>query len=332
MKAIEYRLPQEFDKSFIVFEEKGKFFPCPLHYHPEYELVLVNKSTGVRMVGDHIGYFDEGDLVFIGAAVPHVWINDTEYINGQADTPAEAIVIHFVEDFLGESFFDVPEMQALKDFLMLSKYGIVIKGNTRERINSLMKQMLNMTGIQRLAALFTIFDILCSSSEYQLLASPGYLNPNEFDLSDRFSKINDYIMRNFDHDITLKEIASVANMAVSTFCNFFKEHYRVTFVEYLNNLRVGHACKALSEQEKNVFEIAYKCGFNNLANFNRQFKKIKKMTPSEFRKTTSMLHVQCQAIFSSFWMIVSIWTGYLSLIDSNEVESIEILKCVVGLV
>ncbi len=288
MKAVEYRLPQEFDKSFIVFVEKGKFFPCPWHYHTEYELVLVTKSTGVRMVGDNVGYFDEGDLVFMGPVLPHLWINDPEYINGQADTLAEAIVIHFVDDFLGENFFDIPEMKPLKNFLTLSKHGMVIKGNTRERINALMKQMLHMNGIQRIAALFTIFDILCSSSDYKLLASSAYLKHSQLDCTNRFSKVTAYIMRNFDQDITLKDIASIANMAVTTFCNFFKEHYRVTFVEYLNIVRVGHACKFLTERDESVVEIAYKCGFNNLANFNRQFKKIKKMTPTEYRRTLNV--------------------------------------------
>ncbi len=288
MKAVEYRLPQEFDKSFIVFKEKGKFFPCPWHYHPEYELVLVTKSTGVRMVGDNVGYFDEGDLVFMGPVLPHVWINDPEYINGQAGILAEAIVIHFVDNFLGENFFEIPEMKSLKNFLTLSKHGMVIKGNSRERINSLMKQMLQMNGIQRIAALFTIFDILCSSSDYELLASPGYLKHSQLNCTNRFSKVTAYIMRNFDKDITLKDIASVANMAVTTFCNFFKEHYRVTFVEYLNIVRVGHACKFLTERDESVVEIAYKCGFNNLANFNRQFKKIKKMTPTEYRRTLNV--------------------------------------------
>ena len=151
-----------------------------------------------------------------------------------------------------------------------------------------MQEMQTMSGIQRLASLLSIFDTLCASNEYELLASPGYLKHGLLDCSDKFSKVNAYILRNFDHDITLNEVASVANMAVSTFCNYFKEHYRITFVEYLNKVRVGHACKLLGELDENVVEIAYKCGFNNLANFNRQFRKIKNMTPSEYRKTSNV--------------------------------------------
>lgn len=288
MKAIECHLPQEFDKSFIVFKEEGRFFPCPWHFHSEYELVLVNKSTGVRMVGDHVGYFGEGDLVFIGTKVPHLWINDPEYINGKVSESAQAIVIHFLEDFLGENFFDIPEMSSLRTFLTLSQHGLVIQGVTRVKIASIMNKMLSMNGIQRLSSLFTIFDLLCNASEYELLASPGYLDSGQTDCSDRFSKVNSYIMNNFDKEITLKEVASVANMALSTFCTFFKVHYRVTFVEHLNIVRIGHACRYLSELDKNVVEVAYQCGFNNLANFNRQFKKIKKMTPSEYRRTANV--------------------------------------------
>ncbi|MES2373360.1 MAG: AraC family transcriptional regulator [Bacteroidota bacterium] len=289
MKAIECRLPQEIDKSFIVFEEKGSHFPYPWHYHPEYELVLITKSSGRRMVGDHIGYFDEEDLVFMGPALPHVWVNDEQYVNGEADSPAEAIVIQFVEGFLGDFFLNIPEIEPLKRMLQKSKRGITFHGKTRENINALMKKMVNQNGLQRLASLILIFDILSNCSKYELLASPNYEQSIQAaNCSDRFSKITEYIMRNFNNDISLHEIAAVANMGVTAFCNFFKQHHKVTFVEYLNIVKIGHACKLLGEKDQNVVEIAYHCGYNTLANFNRQFRKIKNMTPSEYRKT---LHI-----------------------------------------
>ncbi|MBX2925658.1 MAG: AraC family transcriptional regulator [Chitinophagaceae bacterium] len=284
MKAVEVRLPKEFDKSFIVFREKGCFFPVPWHYHPEYELVLVTKSTGRRMVGDHIGYFDEGDLVLMGPMLPHVWVNDAAYINGNNKDAADAIVVQFVEDFLGEKFLQIPEIEGLKKILKLSANGLEIKGNTRKKINDLMAKMLNATGLQRLSLLFAIFDLLSNTREYTLLASPAFVNSTALQESNRFNNITEYIMRNFDSDISLTEAAAVANMATTTFCNFFKEHYRVTFVEYVTEMRIGHACKLLSDPTKNIVEAAYESGFNNLANFNRQFKKLKNMTPTEYRK------------------------------------------------
>ncbi len=116
MKSVEIRLPQDFDKSFVVFKEKGKFISCPWHYHPEYELVLVLKSTGKRIVGDHIGHFQKGDLVCVGPYLPHVWVNDSIYVNGHAKHGVYAIVIHFKKDFLGEEFLKIPEMDAFRNF------------------------------------------------------------------------------------------------------------------------------------------------------------------------------------------------------------------------
>ncbi|AHF16201.1 AraC family transcriptional regulator [Niabella soli] len=289
MKAVEWRLPQEIDKSFILFEEKGTYFVYPWHYHPEYELVLITKSTGRRMVGDHIGYFQEGDLVLMGPALPHVWVNDDVYVKGEASTPAEAIVVQFVPEFLGQHFLNIPEIEPFRKILLKSKRGLAIRGKACKMITSLMIKMRGQNGLQRLASLLTIFDILSGTRDYELLASPTYEQSIQAtDYSDRFSKITDYIMRNFNNDIALHEIAGVANMGVTAFCNFFKQHHKATFVEYLNIVRIGHACKLLGEKNFNVVEIAYECGYNTLANFNRQFKKIKSMTPSEYRKT---LHV-----------------------------------------
>lgn len=284
MRAIEKRLPQEFDKSFIVFRETGKYFPCPLHFHPEYELVLVLRSTGRRLVGDHIGYFDEEDLVFMGTGLPHVWINDQKFINGVVGYEADAIVIHFKESFLGENFLNIPEMEYLKNFLVLSSRGMAFYGQTKTKINELMKGMLAMSGLKRLSALFDIFNLLASSTEYKLLASPGYTKIIELKTSDRIGIVTEYILHNFHEEISLPEVAAKANMAVTTFCNFFKCHFRITFVEYLNTVRIGYACSLLVIEDFNIVDIAYKSGFNNIANFNRQFKHIKNMTPREYRK------------------------------------------------
>ncbi|MEJ7692731.1 AraC family transcriptional regulator [Daejeonella sp.] len=303
MKALQYHIPLEFNKSFNICKEEGPFFPCPWHYHSEFELVLINKSTGVRQVGDHVGYFQEGDLVFMGPSIPHLWMNDPQYFKGMANLRADATVIHFAENFLGIDFFNLPEIEPIKNLLRLSKQGMVITGNSRSKIAALMEEMPNMSGIKRLTSMLTIFDILCESKEYELLASPGYLKNGLLDCSDKFRKVNTYILRNFDHDITLNDVASVANMAVSTFCNYFKEHYRVTFVEYLTKVRIGHACKLLAELEENIVEIAYKCGFNNLANFNRQFRKIKNMTPSEYRRTSNINVPQVGN--TERWLVVS---------------------------
>ncbi len=285
MDAVEIRFPKDFDKSFVVFQETGTYFPCPWHFHPEYELVLITKSTGRRMVGDHIGYFEEDDLVFMGSMLPHVWVNDPLYTDGRADHLADAIVVHFVEEFLGEDFLSIPEMQDFRKVLRLAERGMVFKDKVRREINGLLKTMPTKNGMQRLSTLFSIFDLMARTTEYDLLASPTFVQNFQYDTSDRFRRITEYILNNFDRDISLTEIASVANMGITSFCNFFKEQFRATFVEYLNTVRIGHACKLLGDNDLNVAEIAFECGFNNLANFNRQFKKLKNMTPTCYRRT-----------------------------------------------
>ncbi|MEO9050295.1 MAG: AraC family transcriptional regulator [Ginsengibacter sp.] len=284
MKFIDLRLPKDIDKSFTVFKEVGQYFPCPWHYHPEYELVLVIKSTGRRMVGDNIGYFKEGDLVFMGSLLPHVWVNDPKFIQGEAGYLAEAIVIHFTDDFLGGSILDIPEMEGFRKFLHLSKRGIGIKDKAREEINTIMVKMPGMNGLQRLSSLLSIFDILSDNVDFDLLASPGFVETMNHKESVRLKKIIEYVMQNFDEDINLSMAASMMNMGVTTFCNFFKDNYRMTFVEYINTVRIGHACKLLFDKDQTIAEVAYECGYNSLANFNRQFKKHKRLNPSEYKR------------------------------------------------
>ena len=288
MKAVECYLPQDVDKSFIVFRETGDYFPAPWHYHAHYEFVLVTKSTGRRMVGDHIGYFDEGDLVFMGSLLPHVWVNDPVYLQKLASEKADALVVHFTNDFLGREFMNIPEMSDFRKILKLSERGMALRGKARKQISAIIRKMPEMGGLERLSSLLLIFDIMSGTAEYDFLASPRFIQNFQYAASDRFKKITSYIMENFDKDISLSEIASVGNMGVTAFCNFFKEQFRVTFVEYLTTVRIGHACKLLAENDRNVVEVAYECGYNNLANFNRQFKKLKSMTPTDYRKTLNM--------------------------------------------
>lgn len=240
------------------------------------------------MVGDHIGYFGEGDLVFMGPRLPHVWVSDSKYLNDEDENPADAIVIQFVEDFLGDRFFNAPELQDFKKFLNLSERGVVINGNARAKIVTLMKAMISMNGIQRLAALLSIFEILSNLSDYDLLASPSFVQNFQYESPGKFKKITEYILHNFNEDISLPDVAAVANMGLTSFCNYFKSQFRVTFVEYLNMVRVGHACKLIAENKLNIVEISYECGYNSLANFNRQFKKLKHISPSDYRRLLNM--------------------------------------------
>lgn len=282
MKVSEIRLIQTPDKSFIVYKENNHF--SKWHHHPEYELVLITKGKGRRMVGDHIDRFWENDLVLMGPYTPHEWLCDPQYFGPDDTFYGEGIVIQFLPDFLGDRFFDIPENIDLKKFLKKSARGIEILGKTRERINEKMLSMEKMSSMDQLYALFDIFKQFIYIEDYNILASPAFMEEFASNEKTPMHKVHQYIMQNFQHQIHLDELLDISNMSYSSFCASFKTTFRMTFKEYLLDLRVGYACKLLTESTQIISEIAFICGFENISNFNRQFKKIKGITPSQYQK------------------------------------------------
>jgi AraC-like DNA-binding protein len=284
MKLLLEKLTLEPKYSFVLQKDVYPYYPTPWHYHPEYELVLVVKSTGQRIVGDHVDNFSDGDLVFMGPNLPHVYNNDSIYYEGHKDLKAEAIVIHFREDFLGKDFFKVPEMMPVMQLLERSQCGMKIMGKTRKVVAAKMQDLLKMRGPSRLIHLLSTLEILATSEEYRLLASPGFVNKYNTSGTERMTKVYDYIMNHFKEDIRLEEVAEISNMTAPSFCRFFKACTRKNFSRFLNEIRIGYACKLLQEGHFSIAEICYESGFNNLSNFNRQFKKIMDKSPLEYRK------------------------------------------------
>ena len=292
MKPIIERLSITPKSSFVLQKDVYPHYPTPWHFHPEYELVLVLKSSGKKIVGDYISDFTEGDLTFMGPFLPHVYHNDQIYYKGNSGLTAEAIVIHFKEDFAGTGFFDISEMEPVKKLLDDSVRGFGIKGCTRRLIAPKMNRMLNIDGAMRIIELLTILNILAETEEKELLASPGFIQNFKMSGSERITKVCDYIMQNFTKNLTLRQVAKIANMTPNAFCSFFKHRTRKTFVNFLNEVRVGYACKLLSGERYNISEACYMSGFQNLSNFNRQFKKIVHKTPSHYRQDILLAKVK----------------------------------------
>jgi len=284
MKALHEKLILEPKNSFVLQKDNYPYYPTPWHYHPEYELVLVVKSTGIRIVGDHEERFSDGDLVFMGPNLPHAYQNDPIYYQGDPSLRAEAIVIHFKEDFLGKDFFSLPEMIHVNQLFHKAKFGIKILGHSRQQVSAMMYDMYRLNGHQRIIRLLSILEMLSASEELQLLANPGFVRQHSVSDNDRITRVNEYIMRNFQKDISLAEVAEIANMSVPSFCRFFKASTRKAFSNFLNEVRIGHACKLLLEDRDNISSICYESGFNNMSNFNRQFKKLKAKSPLQYRQ------------------------------------------------
>jgi AraC-like DNA-binding protein len=223
--------------------------------------------------------------VLVGQFLPHEWLCDPEYYEHTDGFQGEGIVFQFLNDFLGPQFFEIPENANLKRLINESSRGLKFHGKTKEKIIELMVQNYQLDGINRLYSLFSIFRILSKTKEYNCLSSPGFMEPFHIKGNQPMQKALEYIHQNFQSEVTMKELLNVTSMSNTAFCMAFKKSYRMTFKEYLLNTRIGYACKLLTDNTLNISQIAYNSGFENISNFNRQFKKLKGITPSQFQNT-----------------------------------------------
>lgn len=277
MKAHIQRLPLSENSSFIADTFITPYFETPWHYHSEYELVLIIKGQGTRFVGNHISGYKEGNLTFIGRDVPHLFRKEN------ANEVGGSLVIHFREDFLGTEFIQAPEMQKMVQLFRRSMMGLNITGNTAALVSERMYHMLELQGMDRLLMLFNILNILAQSTDMEMLSSAEVAGQNSRD-NDRLNKVFDYVMTHFRSEIKLEEIAEIVHMSYSGFCRYFKNRTKKNFSHFVNEVRVGYSCKLLLEKDVSVASACYEAGFNNLANFNEQFKKILKLTPYQFKQ------------------------------------------------
>ena len=272
-----------FKESFSIKKDSAPHFSKLWHYHEELELVYIEKSSGTRFIGDSIEPFSAGELVLLGDNLPHKWQNDQKYFDDNAGLSAEAIVVHFDEDFMGSALDCVSELKPLRSLIDRAKRGILFRGTAQHSIPPLLQQMTKMeSGFERLLTLTRILKLLADENDFDYITSLGYIDKFS-EKDDRLSRVYNYVMNHFQQPIQLDQVAEIANMNKSAFCRYFKRASDKSFSQYLNEIRIGYACKLLVEQErKAISEICYECGFNNLSNFNQQFKKIRGLSPSSY--------------------------------------------------
>jgi len=283
MKASLEQVPFSSDSSFLVREFDVPYFEAPLHFHPVFELTLITGSNGKRFIGDNIGDFAPGDLVFMGPDLPHFYRCSEAYYATNTDHRAKAIIIQFAESFLGKDFFSVPEMKNISKLFTESMKGISYEGKTNKEIIKRMMDIRFMEGFEKLNQLLSILDILSHSDEYKALSRQGLIGYNPKD-NERMNKIYEYVMANFTNSISLKKVAEKANMSEAAFCRYFRKKTRKTFTFFLNEIRIAYACKLLLEDNFNVAEICYYCGFENISNFNRHFKTFTSFNPLSYKE------------------------------------------------
>ena len=258
-------------------------FSVPLHYHDENEIVYVIKSFGKKFVGDVVESFSPGDLTFFGSRLPHFYMNDQSFYSGDPNLFCQAIVLQFPENYFPESQLQLPEFAAVKKLLNRSFAGLNFSGETAEIAGVMLDQALHTTGMERHLVFVKLIDFLGNAS-FRPIASPGYALRTPHLGEDRMLKITKYTTRNCTQDITIEQVASVAGMNSTAFCRYFKQKTGKTFVVFLNELRIGHACRFLSHGAQPIQNISEEAGFNNISNFNRQFRKITGKSPKEYRE------------------------------------------------
>jgi len=271
------------NSSFTVSRDSYSHFLKIWHYHPELELVYIIKGTGTRFIGDGIEKFLEGDLVLIGKNLPHMWLSDEVYFKEGSDLVSEAIGIHFREDFLGMDFLNAVEMKPILQLIRKANQGIKFS-NLDAGLVARIKDLVALEPFFKVTQLVQILYDLANHEEYQLLSSPGFLNSFNKTENKSLDEIYEFIFKNFNQPIGSKDVAEVARMNPSAFSRFFKRVHRKTFTRYLNEIRIGYACKLLIENRNNITPVCYESGFNNISNFNRHFKAIMGMSPSEYIK------------------------------------------------
>jgi len=266
------------------YKEDLPHFIVPMHYHPEIEIMYILEGTGTRFVGDHIDSYKEGDLCMIGSKITHEWRNDEVYFRKDAGLRSSCLCLFFTSDIFDKNFISLPEMDNIRLLLERSRRGIKFTGETRITLGMLMKETVNQTGINKIVNFIRILDIMSTSDQYELLTSVGYtesVNSSDFE---RFDKIYQYIMKNFSKQIRLEDVADLVGLTTNAFCRYFKGRTKKTFVQYLNDIRIGHAKKLLIKGRMKISTLSMECGFNNLSNFIEQFKRSTGMSPSEYQK------------------------------------------------
>ncbi len=248
------------------------------HFHPEYEIVYISNGKGKRHIGDHISYYENGDLIFLGPDLPHFGFTERimeEHLE---------IVLQMKEDFMGPEFLTKPELHLIAQLFNRAHHGISFHGKTKEAAGAILSDMLKLQGFPRFLRLMELLYLLATTDEYKLLNANNFtfeVNSQDFP---RIQAIYNYVENNFKEHISLDQMAKLVSMTPPAFSRYFKKLTGKTFVQFVNEYRIAYACKQLGEEDLPISEISFESGFNNISHFNKQFKLITGETPRTYRK------------------------------------------------
>ncbi len=284
MKPHFHKVPTRAQEAFGIRHDITHHPSTIWHYHPELELHYVIQGEGVRFIGDSIRNFSAGELILLGENLPHTWRCNEAYFRDEPASNFEAIVVHFRPDWLGREFLQLSEASALQKLYERARKGLRFTGQTRDRVRDLMQNALGLTQLDRLIALLSALNLLAGSNQAETIASAQAFYQSNEQETVRLNTVCGYTLSNYTKEITLETIAGIANLSVTSFCRYFKLMTHKTYYDFLIEVRISHACRALVEDRSSIEVICYESGFNNLSNFYRHFKNIKGVSPREYQR------------------------------------------------
>jgi len=282
MRPIFEKVSRPASASFRCYVRDDPFFEFNWHFHPEYELTCILESRGRRFVGDDIADYRSGDLVLLGSNLPHTWYSGKPRRSGRH----RAIVVQFARDAFGAGLFDLPEMRAIARLLQRAGHGLQFPRSARSGIAERLMELEQAKAGRRFVLLLDILDHLSRSTDAIALTGAGYRSPASSRQTGRhrFDEVCTHLNEHYTREIVPAGVADIAGLSLSAFCRFFKSTTGKTLTEYVNDLRIGHACRLLVETDRSITDVCFLSGFANVSNFNRRFLEMTRVTPRAYRQ------------------------------------------------
>ncbi|MBX2943365.1 MAG: helix-turn-helix domain-containing protein [Cyclobacteriaceae bacterium] len=282
MKVVPFQVPHTTKEAFRIQLDRMPNFYDKLHQHNEIQIMWIEKSQGTLVAGDYVGRFGSGDLYVLGSHQAHVFKNDQAYFSDESTLEAASLSIFFSEKYLSSEFWHLEEMERIRKWAEKAARGFKILGTTKENIILLLKKVVNQKGIDKLITFFNIIKLLSETTEIETLSVMASIQNYGSSEGKRMDDILQFTLRESHRKVYIDEVAKVANLTEEAFCRYFKTRTGKTYTNFLNEVRVSHACKLLIDKDLSIEDICYQSGFTNLSNFNRTFKKVTGKTPSKY--------------------------------------------------
>ena len=282
MKAVLEHITKDLGHSFHCDKYQGLQFESPWHYHPQWELIHIKKGTGIAYIGNKIRNYSEDELVLVGSNLPHCWRNEAT-----SGVQVESTYIQWDEKLLGDKWLEQPEFNAISNLLIHSQQGVIFK---KESVVNIVKKLEQLTELPSFERLWSFISILHSLSEVEFTNISNDANfAINHQVTKRIEKLIAYVEDNYQNQISSADLADITHLTPSSFSKFFRKNFNKTFTAYLNEFRISKACILLGSNDKQIEEIAFLCGYNNMAFFHRRFKMLIGTSPALYRKRLKLI-------------------------------------------